>query len=86
MQDQCRYLRNNFDSHPDYFWYKSVANSALIDYPQILKYDLYDTLCNDNFCFLAKNGKLLYLYPSHLNFVGSSYVAPYIIKAINFSK
>jgi hypothetical protein len=81
-ENYCLFPRQVFDSQPAYLWYKAIVNLILKEYPQALTYDLSIPLCDNENCYLAKNGKLLYLDTGHLNFEGSSFVAPYILNAL----
>jgi peptidoglycan/LPS O-acetylase OafA/YrhL len=81
-ENDCHFPRQVFDSHLEYLWYKSIVNLVMKDYPQTLTYDLSNSLCDKESCYLAKNGMLLYLDRGHLNFEGSSYVAPHILNAL----
>ena len=81
-ENNCLFPRQVFDSQPEYLWYKSIVNLVLKDYPQTITYDLSNPLCDSESCYLAKNGKLLYSDSNHLNFEGSSYIAPHILNVL----
>jgi peptidoglycan/LPS O-acetylase OafA/YrhL len=80
-KDYCLFSRKIFDSEPYYSWYKSVINLAIKNYSGVSAYDLSTPLCDEENCYLTKNGKLLYKDTNHLNYEGSRYVASYIIQA-----
>jgi hypothetical protein len=78
----CLFPRQVFDVRPEYLWYKTIVNLVLKDFPLALTYDLSIPLCDNENCYLSKNGKLLYKDTGHLSFEGSSYVAPFILNAL----
>jgi hypothetical protein len=79
----CSFDRSDFDSRPAWSNYKSLVNQVLKDYPEIHTYDLSGPLCDEQNCYLARNGVLLYQDTQHLNSNGSRFVAPYVIGVIN---
>ncbi|MBV4475973.1 acyltransferase family protein [Pseudomonas botevensis] len=80
--DHCSFPREQFDKNQPFTDYKSLVVAATKDFPQVKILDLSTKLCDENRCYLAKDGRLLYSDNSHLNFDGSRYVAPYLIDAI----
>lgn len=81
-KNECYFPRTQFESIEAFSWYKTIVNTALKKYPGVSTYDLSLPLCDDKYCYLEKNGDLLYRDKGHLNYEGSRYVAPFIMKAI----
>lgn len=80
--NKCRLPRTFLDASRAYSDYKSVLTSVIKDYPEIRTYDFSQFLCDDKYCYVAKDGVLLYGDRNHLNENGSRFVAPSIMKAI----
>lgn len=80
--DRCSFPREKFDSERAYVEYKLTVMEVVNDFPNVKVIDLSTRLCDEKRCYLARDGKLLYLDEGHLNEDGSRYVAPYVIDAI----
>jgi hypothetical protein len=81
--NRCKFPSKTFNAYRDFLWYKSIVSSVIEEYPQISSYDLSDLFCDDESCYLSKNGNLLYRDNGHLSYEGSTYVAQFIIGAIS---
>lgn len=81
--DQCSFPREQFDNDKALTDYRTLVKTVTKDFPNIETLDLSTQLCDEQRCYLSKNGSLLYLDRSHLNAVGSKYVAPYLINTID---
>lgn len=83
-KNNCRFAKAEFESIESFSLYKSIVNTTLKNYPGVSSYDLSIPLCDGEYCYLEKNGEVLYRDRGHLNYEGSRYVAPFIMKAIGF--
>ena len=81
--DKCSYPRAHFDSLNALSNYRALVNRVLKDFPEVRTYDLSKDLCDDQFCYLAHDGELLYQDRNHLNINGARYVAPSIMGTIH---
>ena len=52
------------------------------DYDDVATYDLASLFCDDKFCSISKDGKLLYRDDNHLTLDGSLYVADALLEFI----
>ena len=62
--------------------HNAIIKDVVKNYPNVRVVDIAKLFCNKSKCSPVKNGELLYLDPSHLNYKGSKYVAPYIYRYI----
>lgn len=80
-----RPIQNIFDDQPDCKISKTDVDKRNFDYIEITKsvaklfdnvkvVNLQDSLCDNDFCYGVKNGKLLYRDSDHLNPYGAEYV------------
>jgi peptidoglycan/LPS O-acetylase OafA/YrhL len=81
--DYCSFSREKFDNDQVLIEYSSLVKTVTKEFKNIRVLDLSTKLCDENRCYLSKNGSLLYLDRSHLNDNGSKYVAPYLIDTID---
>jgi len=84
--NKCMFSRSEFDSLKAFSNYKSLVNSVLKDYPDIKTYDLSKAFCDDKYCYLLKNGVLLYKDKNHMSYMGSMLISPYIMNSISGTK
>ncbi|RZL56578.1 MAG: acyltransferase [Variovorax sp.] len=80
--DRCSFPREEYDRMPAYAEYNAMVASVVKDFPAVKVVDLSKLLCDTKECRIAIGGKLLYSDQGHLNWDGSRYVAPYLLKEI----
>lgn len=84
--NKCVFPREQFDTFLPWSNYKNLVDAVIKDYPGVETYDLSKLLCDKEYCYLVKNGALLYRDRGHLSDSGSRFVAPYVMNAISASK
>ena len=68
----CAVSRKDFEARTDS--YRKMVNRILAQRPAIKVIDLAEALCDDTWCFGAKNGALFYIDDDHLSHRGADYV------------
>jgi peptidoglycan/LPS O-acetylase OafA/YrhL/lysophospholipase L1-like esterase len=63
--------------------YRTLMANVLADYPQVKIFDMSKYLCDEQFCYVEKNGALMYRDDNHLSEAGASMMAPYLYRLIN---
>jgi peptidoglycan/LPS O-acetylase OafA/YrhL len=80
--DRCSFPRSVYDRSPASASYRSLVDTVLRDFPQIEVFNLSDTLCDGDSCYISKSGRLLYSDRGHLSWEGSRYVASHLMSDI----
>jgi hypothetical protein len=70
--DSCAVSRNDFEARTKAF--KRMVDNILGQRPNIKVIDLSKALCDNDWCYGAKNGALFYIDDDHLSHRGSDYV------------
>ena len=60
-----------------------MALRVLADYPQVVVFDAAAHLCDERWCWVSRDGKMLYTDPHHLSVAGSRLLAGPLRKAID---
>ena len=80
--DKCSFPRQMWESIPAYDWYKNIVENQYKLDMNISYYDTSKYLCDNKYCYISKNGNILYKDTNHLNLYGSLYVAEGLVKMI----
>lgn len=74
--EKCSFPKKEWSEISAYGWYKSTINAQKIPYKNIIYYyDSSNNFCDDEVCYVMKNGNILFFDTNHLNLYGSLYVA-----------
>lgn len=75
-QYNCSISRDRFESRNRQ--YHDLVAEAQVKYPEVKFVNLYQFLCDANYCYAKKSDTLLYGDRDHLNENGSRYLTPYL--------
>ena len=78
----CSFDRKIFDNFEARKFYDGIMQDAAKNYDNITFLDLSKYLCDEKYCYLNKDGKILYSDGAHFNIYGSTYFAKYLDQAI----
>ncbi|MDD5760438.1 MAG: acyltransferase family protein [Desulfobulbaceae bacterium] len=82
VKDPCAIPRPTFDQRSTL--YHQIVQDAQKEFPTVKFINLYDYLCDQDFCYAFKDGKALYTGRDHLSVDGSRYVASKMEKELEF--
>ena len=77
-KNECKFLRSRHDNDHIRNNFNRIIKSVAKEYKNIFVVDLSDIFCGSEYCYLTKNGKLLYSDQSHLSTHGSVIVSKVI--------
>lgn len=77
---QCKISRHMVDARQA--GYRSVVQSVLKDFPNVITYDPVSVLCDKDYCYGGKGQNLFYKDDDHISIVGSALIAPSLKDAI----
>ncbi|MGB7649816.1 MAG: SGNH hydrolase domain-containing protein, partial [Gallionella sp.] len=80
IKTPCAVSRKEFDERNRE--YRELVFSVLKDFPTVQVFDAAAQLCDDNWCWAMKDGKMLYRDDDHLSIEGSRYLAKELVKLI----
>lgn len=78
LKEPCAIPRSSFDKRSKEF--RDLANSVLKDFPSVKVFDAATQLCDQDWCWAIKDGKMLYLDSDHLSLEGARVMATEILK------
>lgn len=79
----CKFKREYYDNDPVYYQYNKAIRDAAKNFSNVELFDFSDYMCDTQYCYLEKNGNVLYRPDKfHLNEFGSVWIAPYLYKKI----
>ena len=81
-EDKCKFNKSEYIGFKPIQNYNNLAKMIAKDYKNISFVDLSNILCDKDFCYISKNGKVLYRDNNHLNYNGSALVSYEIMKVI----
>lgn len=62
--------------------YKEIISRVINDFPKVTLFDPTSFFCNEEFCDVIKDNKVLYSDSDHLSSEGSEYIAKYLVPLI----
>lgn len=62
--------------------YKEIISRVINDFPNVTLFDPTGLFCNEEFCDVIKDNKVLYSDSDHLSSEGSEYIAKYLVPLI----
>jgi peptidoglycan/LPS O-acetylase OafA/YrhL len=71
----CKIARKKVEERAEK--YVSSAREILVKFPEVIHWDPFNRLCNDQECLVAKDGVLLYRDMNHLSTEGGRWLAEY---------
>ncbi|TYQ20586.1 UNVERIFIED_CONTAM: acyltransferase-like protein [Acetobacter peroxydans] len=80
--DKCSFPRQMWENIPAYNWYKNIVETSSTSNNNIYYYDTSKYLCDNKYCYISKNGNILYKDTNHLSLYGSLYIADGLVKII----
>lgn len=82
VKDPCAVPRPAFEQRNAL--YHRVVREAQVAFPSVKFVNLYEYLCDQDLCYAAKDGKVLYTGRDHLSVDGSRYVASKMANELKF--
>lgn len=80
LKSPCGISRSNFDrNNQDY---RDLVFRVLNDFPNVKVFDTSTQLCDSEYCWAMKDGKILYRDDVHLSVQGSEYLARELVKIL----
>lgn len=76
--NKCSFDKSIYSNNIAHSTYNDITDNVIKDYPNVSSVNLSSVLCDNEKCYLSKNGHVLYSDIGHLNKYGSRYVAPII--------
>ena len=77
LKNPCAISRKEFDDRN--YEYRSLVFSVLKDFPSVAIFDAASQLCDNQWCWAVKDGKVLYQDPDHLSMDGSRYIGQKLV-------
>ncbi len=82
VRQPCAVARRDFDNrNRDY---RQLVLSVLKDFPSIKVFDTAAQLCDHDWCWALRDGKLLFMDPNHLSVEGSRRLSRELVKTLSF--
>ena len=78
----CQFNKNSYLNDKIKNRFNNLLFKVLKDFPEVIIYHLSSKLCDDNYCYVKKNGSILYYDRGHLSAAGSELVSPDLLKLI----
>lgn len=73
VQTPCAITRSEFANQEKL--YREMIDPILRDFPEVRVFDPTDALCDDKYCWVMKDGQMLYRDNNHFSLAGSRYIA-----------
>lgn len=81
LKNPCAISRKDYDErNRDY---RADVLSVLKEFPAVMLFDAAAQLCDDQYCWAMKDGKILYRNDNHLSIDGSRYLARELVKKLH---